>query len=523
MSDSDMGDEETPTTDAAEVEEHRLLRARREKLEQLRAAGVNPYPYRFDASHEVAELRQLHDDWDAARLEAERPAARVKGRLMGLRSKGKTAFGHVADGSGRIQIYVRRDGVSEEDFMVFEMLDLGDIVGLDGHVMRTRTGELTLQVSALTLLCKTLRPIPIPKEEVKDGQRIVHDPFRDKELRYRQRYVDLVVNPEVREVFRKRTRIVKTIRRILDERSFLEVETPILQPLYGGATARPFTTHHNALGIQLYLRIANELYLKRLVVGGLERVYEFAKDFRNEGMDRFHNPEFTMLELYQAYADYGDMMAIVEEIVSSCAREVAGTTHVTFQGHELDLTPPFRRLPMVEGIEQYAGVDVKGKGREELLRMCADLGIELTGSLDAWGVGKLIDEIFSAKVEPHLVQPTFITDFPVETSPLAKRHRDDPALVERFECFIVRSELCNAFSELNDPIDQRERFMAQMALRDHGDDEAQMLDEDFLRALEVGMPPTGGLGIGIDRLVMLLTDSPSIRDVVFFPQMRPQE
>jgi lysyl-tRNA synthetase class 2 len=358
---------------------------------------------------------------------------------------------------------------------------------------------------------------------VKDGQRVVHDKLADKELRYRRRYVDLAVNPEVRAVFEKRTRIVRTIRQILDDRGFLEVETPILQPLYGGATARPFTTHHNALDITLYLRIANELYLKRLVVGGIERVYEFAKDFRNEGMDRSHNPEFTMLELYQAYGDYTDMMDIVETIVPRCAEEVAGGHRIHYQGHDIDLTPPWRRLPMIEAIREHAGVDVRGKTRDELLALCEKLHVEIKPPVETWGSGKLIDEIFSVKVQPHLVQPTFITDYPVETSPLAKRHRSDPDLTERFEAFIACSEMGNAFSELNDPLDQRERFLAQMALRERGDDEAQVLDEDFLAALEVGMPPTGGLGIGIDRLVMLLTDAASIRDVIFFPQMRPEE
>ncbi|MFN7973952.1 MAG: lysine--tRNA ligase [Acidobacteriota bacterium] len=502
-------------------EEHTLQRVRREKLARLRDLGVNPYPYRFDASHSLASLRELHGASDTEKLAAEKPAARVRGRIRTFRPQGKAGFADIVDGSGKVQAYFRKDQLAEIEFKVYQELDIGDFVGLEGFVFKTRSGELTVHVEKLTLLGKSLRPLPVPKEELRpDGQRVVHDRFADKELRYRQRYVDLILNPEVRSVFQKRTAVIRTIRRYLDERGFLEVETPILQPLYGGATARPFTTHHNALGMTLYLRIANELYLKRLIVGGIERVYEFAKDFRNEGMDRSHNPEFTMLELYQAYGDYGDMMEIVESVVPLCAEEVCGTRQIVYHEQLIDLSPPWPRLPMIEGIKKHAGIDIKGMSEEELRLVCREHHIEVDPRM---GAGKLIDEIFSAKVQPHLVQPAFITDYPVETSPLAKRHRSDPSLTERFEAFIAGSEIGNAFSELNDPIDQRERFRAQMELKDKGDDEAQVLDEDFLRALEYGMPPTGGLGIGIDRLVMLLTDAPSIRDVIFFPQMRPEE
>ena len=507
------------TAAAPDEDEHRLIRVRRDKLEEIRSAGVEPYPYRFQASHDLGDILAEYSELSTEELDEKKPSVALKGRIMSIRRQGKVGFAHFADGSGRLQAFVRRDDVGDDAFFLYKKLDIGDFIGVEGHLMRTRSGELSIAVSTLTLLCKAIRPLPVPKEETRDGQRVVHDAFADKELRYRQRYVDLALNPEVRDVFVKRTRIIKTIRQLLDDRGFLEVETPILQPIYGGATARPFTTHHNSLDMTLYLRIANELYLKRLVVGGLERVYEFAKDFRNEGMDRFHNPEFTMLELYQSYADYGDMMEILEAMVAACAQELSGSMKFTFQGEEIDVTPPWPRLPMLAGIEKHTGIQVGGRSAEELRRICDDLGIETAPEM---GAGKLIDEIFSEKVEPHLIQPTFVTDHPVETSPLAKRHRQDPTLTERFEAYVARAELANAFSELNDPLDQRERFRAQQALREQGDDEAQVLDEDFLRALEFGMPPTGGLGVGIDRLVMLLTDSASIRDVVFFPQMRPE-
>ncbi|MDP6775256.1 MAG: lysine--tRNA ligase, partial [Candidatus Latescibacteria bacterium] len=360
----------------------------------------------------------------------------------------------------------------------------------------------------------------VPKEEIRDGERVVHDPFSAKELRYRRRYLDLALNPEVRETFRKRTAIVSAIRRFLDERGFLEVDTPVLQPIYGGASARPFVTHHNALDTRLFLRISNELYLKRLIAGGFDRVYEFSRNFRNEGIDRTHNPEFTGLELYQAYADYTDMMAIAEALFAFVAEEVVGSTSITYQGQKIDLTPPWDRLPMVEAIQKHGSLDIRGASEPELVKAAEGMGAEVEPGANR---GQLIDAIFEACVEPHLIQPTFITDYPVETSPLAKRHRDDDELTERFEPFICGWEVGNAFSELNDPADQRQRFEHQMTLREQGDEEAQVLDEDFIRCLEYGMPPTGGLGVGIDRMVMLLTDSPSIRDVVLFPHMRPEE
>jgi len=496
------------------VEEiHQLIQQRREKLKKLIEMGVNPYPYKFDRTHTSRQVKEQFD-------ELENQTVSVAGRIMSNRRMGKAAFFHIQDMDGRIQIYLKKDVVGDFAFEVYKLLDIGDIVGIVGQVFKTRTGEISILAEKLELLTKSLRPLPIVKEKIVDGKRIVYDPFKDKELRYRQRYVDLIVNPEVKEVFIKRSRIMTTMREFLNERGYLEVETPILQPIYGGASARPFVTHHNALDMKLYLRIANELYLKRLIVGGFEGVYEFAKDFRNEGMDRFHNPEFTQMELYVAYKDYHWMMELTEEMISTIAEKVLGTTKITYQGQEIDLTPPWRRLPLFESIREYAGVDISQADEEQLRKVAKDLGIEVE---DSWGSGKIIDEIFGEFVEPRLIQPTFITDYPLEMSPLAKKHRENPRLVERFEPIIAGKEIGNAFSELNDPIDQRERFEAQMELRAKGDEEAQVLDEDFLRALEYGMPPTAGLGIGIDRLTMLLTDQPSIRDVIFFPHMRPEK
>lgn len=495
-------------------EESGIVAERLRKLSELRLLGVEPYPHRFERSHSVEQVLR-----DFESLGTEDREVAVAGRLRSIRGHGKVGFADLQDGPATIQIYVRRDVLGEELYSVFALLDIGDIVGVGGKVFRTRTGEKSIAVSSLSLLSKTTRPLPVAKEREEEGQRIVFDAFADKEQRYRQRYLDLALNPEVREVFRKRSLIISSIRSALDEKGFLEVETPVLQPLYGGASARPFLTHHNALDITLYLRISDELYLKRLIVGGLDRVYEFCKDFRNEGMDRLHNPEFTLLELYQAYADYGDMMSLTEELVSEAALRVNGTTIVKYHDEDVDLSPPWRRLPMLEAIHQYAGVDLSGQTDDCARDACRRLGILTTPEM---GVGKMIDEIFKERVERFLIQPTIITDYPVETSPLAKRHRVDPRLVERFEPFVCGGEIGNAFSELNDPADQRERFEEQMRLRMRGDEEAQVLDEDYIRALEYGMPPTGGLGIGIDRLVMLLTGSHSIRDVILFPQMRPE-
>jgi lysyl-tRNA synthetase class 2 len=432
---------------------------------------------------------------------------------------GKASFCHVQDSRGKIQVYLKRDDLGEA-YDHFKLLDIGDIVGVEGFVFRTRMGEVSIHARQYRLLAKSLRPLPIVKEKVDEqGNRTVFDPFADKELRYRQRYVDLVVNESVRDVFIKRAKIQRTIRSFFDARGYLEVETPILQPLYGGAFARPFVTHHNALDIDLFLRIADELYLKRLIVGGFDGVYEFAKDFRNEGMDRTHNPEFTMLELYVAYRDYRWMMDCVEELVTHVAQEVNGTTTWKVGDHEINFGRPWKRLTMYDAIREYTGRDLRGLTDDAIRKICKELHIEIEPGA---GRGTMIDEIFSEHVEPKLIQPTFITDYPLEMSPLAKKHRSEPGLVERFEVIVNGHELCNAFSELNDPIDQRMRFEDQMRLRAGGDEEAQVLDEDFLRALEYGMPPTAGLGIGIDRLTMLFTGQDSIRDVLLFPQMKPE-
>lgn len=496
-----------------EVEDlNEIRKVRRQKLEELRNLGVNPYPYKFDRIHYSVDILENID----AYLEK---TVSVAGRLMSIRGHGKVFFAHLRDAKGKIQIYVKKDFIGEEQFAVFKLLDIGDIVGVEGEVFVTRTGETTIQVNRVQLLSKTLRPLPVVKEKVAGDERVVYDQVSDKELRYRQRYVDLIVNPEVRQVFIKRSRIISNMRKFLDNKGFLEVETPVLQPVYGGASARPFVTHHNALDMELYLRIADELYLKRLIVGGFDGVYEISKDFRNEGMDRFHNPEFTMMELYVAYEDYHFMMNLVEELVCFLAHELFGELKLHYQGQEIDLTPPWKRVTLFDAIREITGKDLYGKSLDELKQAARELGIDVE---PFWREGKIIDEIFSEKVEPTLIQPTFVLDYPVELSPLAKRHRDDPRLVERFEPFIVGGEFGNAFSELNDPLDQRERFMKQKELLELGDEEAQMLDEDFLRALEYGMPPTTGLGIGIDRLVMLFTDQASIKDVMFFPHMRPE-
>lgn len=495
--------------------ESQLIEQRLKKLERIRDMGVDPYPYRFERSHTMDALRE---DFD--RLAEEGDEVSVCGRLVVTRGHGKAAFADLTDGSGRFQIYVKLDVVGERLFDLWRLLDIGDFVGVRGPLFLTRTGEMTVEVRQLDLLSKAIRPLPVPKEEMRDGERVVHDAFADVELRYRRRYVDLALNPDVQDIFRKRTAIVSAIRRFLDEKAFLEVETPALQPLYGGAAARPFVTHHNALDMPLFLRISDELYLKRLIVGGFDRVYEICKDFRNEGIDRTHNPEFTLLELYQAYADYGDMMAIAEELVSSVAKEVTGSFTITYQGQEVDLTPPWRRLSMQEGIAQSAHIDISQASEDDLRAVCDRYEVDLEPGATR---GKMIDEIFDAAVAPTLIQPTFVTDYPIDMSPLAKRHRDTEGLTERFEPFVCGAEIGNAFSELNDPIDQRDRFEQQAALREGGDSEAHVMDEDYVRAMEYGMPPTGGLGIGIDRLVMLLTDSASIRDVILFPQMRPEE
>jgi len=503
-----------------------VLRHRREKLEALRARGIEPFAYRFDRTHRTDEAVEMFGRTEAdgeLGEGGETPeTVRLAGRIVAWRSHGKSAFAHLEDGRGRIQLYFRLNSLGEESFRTLDLLDRGDWIGVHGPVFRTRTGEITLRVAEWELLSKSLRPLPFGKEEVdpETGERTVHSGFQDQQTRYRQRYADLAVNPDVREVFVKRTLLIRALRTFLDDRGFLEVETPVLQPLYGGAAARPFTTHHNALDTTLYLRIADELYLKRLIVGGFERVYEIGKDFRNEGIDRSHNPEFTMLEYYQAFADYEEMMEGVEALLRHAVTAVTGGERITVQGVEVDFAPPFRRIPFMEALNAKLGTDASTLGDEELRARARDLGE--TG-LEGASRGRLLDKLFGALVEPGLIQPTFVIDYPVELSPLAKPKRGDAWLTERFELYVVGRELANAFSELNDPLDQRARFEAQVVARDAGDDETHPVDEDYLRAMEYGMPPTGGVGIGVDRLAMLVTDSASIRDVILFPTLRPGE
>jgi len=506
-------------------------RVRLEAIDELRALGIDPYPAEgWPVTHHAQTLLDTYtDELHDPEGEATEPIrAALAGRITSKRVMGKAAFFHLQDASGQIQVYLKRDDLQEPDDpaglynVVFKrLLDIGDIVGISGIVFRTRMGEVSLHAEELKLLAKSVRPIPYPKEVEGD----VFNPVSDKAFRYRQRYVDLIVNPDVRRVFRQRGHMISTMRHFLDERDYLEVETPVLQPLYGGAAARPFTTHHNALDMPLFLRIADELYLKRLIVGGFEGVYEISKDFRNEGLSRFHNPEFTMLELYVAYKDYAWMMDLVEDLVDHVCRQMHGTTEIAVTSPDgtenmISFARPWKRLPLFQAIVERTGKDLYLKSRDEVAAAARELGLEVD---PAMGTGKLIDEIFGTFVEPHLIQPTFITDYPVELSPLAKRHREKDGLVERFEAICNGKEICNAFSELNDPLDQRERFEEQVRLATAGDEEAvNAIDEDFLRALEYGMPPTAGLGIGIDRLAMILTNQTSIRDVILFPLMRPE-
>ncbi|MEX0895015.1 MAG: lysine--tRNA ligase [Balneolaceae bacterium] len=496
---------------------------RKEKLDNLLNADVNPYPYKFDVSHRSLDILENENEFIVADGNTEKAKRiSVAGRVMARRIMGKASFFNLQDSRGQIQIYIRRDDVGVETYndIFKKMVDIGDIVGIKGFVFKTRTGETTVHAEEFELLAKSLRPIPIPKEaEDEEGETVTYDAFSDKEQRYRQRYVDLIVNPEVRDVFRRRTRMIQVIRDTLNSFEYLEVETPVLQPVYGGASAKPFVTHHNALDMQLYLRIANELYLKRLIVGGFEGVYEFSKDFRNEGLSRFHNPEFTQVELYVAYKDYYWMMETTENLIEKVAIELHGSTQVQVGEQTIDFKTPWARIPMFEAIEKETGYDLYQKSEDEIRAIAGELKLETDKSM---GKGKLIDEIFGEFVEPKLIQPTFIIDYPIEMSPLAKKHREKEGLVERFEAVCNGKEIANAFSELNDPIDQRKRFEEQLKLQKEGDEEAMALDEDFLRSLEYGMPPTAGLGIGIDRLAMIMTDSDSIRDVIFFPQMRPE-
>ncbi|MBT8222015.1 MAG: lysine--tRNA ligase [Eudoraea sp.] len=488
---------------------------RREKLGQLRELGIDPYPAAlFPVDTTSAGIRENYEDGKKVV---------IAGRLMSRRIQGKASFAELQDSEGRIQVYFNRDELCPgEDKTLYnevykKLLDIGDIIGIEGELFTTKVGEKTVMVKHLTLLSKSLRPLPLPKT---DAEGNVYDEFTDPELRYRQRYVDLAVNPSVKDTFIKRTKITNSIREFLNEQGYLEVETPVLQPIPGGAAAKPFITHHNALDIPLYLRIANELYLKRLIVGGFDGVYEFSKDFRNEGMDRTHNPEFTIMELYVAYKDYHWMMDLTEQLLEKVALDANGSTKTTMGEQEIDFKAPYPRIPILQAIKQYTGYDIDGMGESELREVAEKLEVEVDETM---GVGKLIDEIFGEKCEPHFIQPTFIIDYPREMSPLTKEHREKPGLTERFELIINGKEIANAYSELNDPIDQRERFEEQLKLSEKGDDEAMFIDQDFLRALEYGMPPTSGIGIGIDRLVMLLTNNASIQEVLFFPQMRPEK
>jgi lysyl-tRNA synthetase class 2 len=488
------------------------IRDRWAKLVRLRELGVEPYAYSWDSSHDLSGALAARSE------EEEGPTVRVAGRIESLRDMGKSAFLHLADRSGRLQAYFRRQDLPAADVELLELLDLGDWIGIEGPLFETRTGEITVRVERLQLLSKSLRPLPFGKVEVDDsGERIVHSGFADTEARYRQRYADLAVNPDVRGVFLLRARVVSALRRRLDAAGFVEVETPILQPLYGGAFARPFTTHHNTLDRRLYLRIADELYLKRLIVGSLDRVYEIGKNFRNEGIDRTHNPEFTMLELYQAYADYESMMDLAESLVSGTAEEVIGSMHVEWDGHQVDLSPPWQRISFFDAIERHAGFDARVADKSDLVARLEKAGREDAGELDRT---RLLDVVFSEWVEPELIDPTIVFDYPIEMSPLAKPKRGDPELAERFEVIVAGTELVNAFSELNDPVDQWNRFAEQARARAAGDAEAQALDQDYVQALEYGLPPTGGLGMGIDRLVMLLTGMTTIREVILYPILR---
>lgn len=496
---------------------------RRQSLAELIKLGVDPYPAElFDVNASAQEILENYE-----RHKSDYRQISLAGRIMSRRVMGNASFAELQDETGRIQVYFRRDDLCPgEDKTLYNVIfkkltDIGDIIGVKGYGFTTQTGEISIHVTEFKILSKSLKPLPIVKETVdEEGKVHRHDAFTDPEQRYRMRYVDLIVNPEVRETFVKRSKLVNSMRSYLNDKNYLEVETPILQPLYGGAAARPFKTHHNTLDMTLYLRIANELYLKRLIVGGYPGVYEFSKDFRNEGMSRFHNPEFTQIELYVAYKDYYWMMDLVEEMIEKVALDLHGKTEVTVGDKVIDFKRPWKRFTMFEAIQHFTGVDISQMDEAALIQTCKQLHVPYD---DTMGKGKLIDQIFGEKCEGQLVQPTFITDYPVEMSPLAKKHRSKPGLVERFEAICNGKEICNAFSELNDPIDQRERFEEQVALGKRGDEEAMTLDEDFLRALEFGMPPTAGLGIGIDRLSMIMTNSPSIQDVLFFPQMKPEK
>ncbi|MFW6043003.1 MAG: lysine--tRNA ligase [Marinilabiliaceae bacterium] len=502
--------------DHLELSEQEIVR--RESLKELKQLGIEPFPAEeFPVTHYSLDIRKGFEENPDNFQEVS-----LAGRIMGRRIMGNASFAELKDKQGRIQIYIKRDDLCPGEDKTFyntvfkKLLDIGDIIGVKGHVFKTKMGETSIYVKSLQVLSKSLRPLPVVKE--KDGK--VYDAFSDPEQRYRQRYVDLIVNDEVRDIFRKRTRLINSMREFFNEKDYLEVETPILQPIPGGAAARPFVTHHNTLDMPLYLRIANELYLKRLIVGGFEGVYEFGKDFRNEGMDRSHNPEFTVMEIYVAYKDYKWMMDFTEKLIEKIAIDLHGTTKVEIDNKTIDFKRPYKRISMTEAIREHTGIDISGMDEQQIRSTCDQLGIPHDESM---GKGKMIDEIFSEKCEGAYIQPTFITDYPVEMSPLCKKHRHNPELTERFELMINGAEIANAYSELNDPIDQLDRFQEQLKLSQKGDDEAMFIDQDFVRALEYGMPPTSGMGIGIDRLTMLMTNQASIQEVIFFPQMRPEK
>jgi lysyl-tRNA synthetase class 2 len=489
-----------------------LIKRRYEELDEIIKQGILPFEYSFNVDSDSEKIKNNF-------VEGTEVNVSIAGRIMAIRRMGKASFAHIQDHKGKIQIYLKKDEIGDA-YDIFKLLDIGDIIGVEGFVFKTKTGEISVHTKKLVLLSKSLLPFPIAKEVIdEEGNKTIFDQFADKELRYRRRYLDLIVNPEIKDVFIKRSKIISSMRNFLDSNGYLEVETPVLQPIYGGASARPFTTYHNTLDTQLYLRIADELYLKRLIVGGFNGVYEISKDFRNEGMDKSHNPEFTMMELYVPYKDYNWMMEFVESMFEHICNTVFNTLEFQIEDKMINFKAPWKRVSMIEEIQNKTGLNVLNCTLEDLKSTAKKQGIDISAINSK---AKLIDELFSVTVEPELIQPTFIIDYPIELSPLAKKHRTKEGVVERFEGYVMGREICNAFSELNDPIDQRKRFEEQVKMREAGDEEAHQIDEDFLRALEYGMPPTAGLGIGIDRIVMLFTNQPSIRDVIFFPQMKPE-
>ncbi|MGQ9706513.1 MAG: lysine--tRNA ligase [bacterium] len=494
---------------------HELVKVRLEKLKRIEEMGIDPYPKRYERSHNIRKIVENFDD-----IASQKMIVRTAGRIRAKREHGKVLFVDIYDGSGKIQVYVKKDAVKDRLWKLIGLIDIGDFIGVIGDVFLTKTGEKTINASDITILTKSIRPLPVVKETEERGGRVRFDAFTDKEARYRQRYLDLLLNPEVKEIFKIRSKVIDAMRHFLNERGFIEVETPVLQPIYGGAFARPFTTNHYTLDMKLYLRIADELYLKRLLVGGFEAVYEISKDFRNEGIDRTHYPEFTQLELYQAFSDYSDMMELFEDMMEFVAQNIFNKLEFQYQGKSFSFKKPWKRVSMRDAIREKIGVDIVSTDLKELKKICSEYNIEI---VDEMGWGAVVEEITEELIEPELIEPTILYDYPQETSPLAKRKDDDILFVERFEPFCMGIELGNAFSELNDPRVQRENFASQERRRAKGDKEAQVMDEDFVMALEYGMPPTGGLGIGVDRLVMLLTDSPSIRDVILFPQLRPRD